>query len=100
MDSKFDTNNSLTNKRKHMKHYNLYTKESFQGKNLERLEATKLTGGFCTFNQARKMGAKVIKGSKAVARLTRLVQDSGKDSEFRSYPVFHQSQIQLKSEDK
>ena len=83
-----------------MTYYNLYTKESFQGKNLERLEATKLTGGFCTFNQARKMGAKVIKGSKAVARLTRVVQDLGNDSEFRSYPVFHQSQIQLKSEDK
>ena len=83
-----------------MSFYNLYTKESFQGKNLERLEATKLTGGFCTFNQARKMGAKVIKGSKAVARLTRLVQDSGKDSEFRSYPVFHESQIQIKSEEK
>ena len=77
-----------------------YHSNTIQGKNLERLEATKLTGGFCTFNQARKMGAKVIKGSKAVARLTRLVQDAGKDSEFRSYPVFHQSQIQLKSEDK
>ena len=83
-----------------MSYYNLYTKESFKGKNLERLEATKMTGGFCTFNQARKMGAKVIKGSKAVARLTRVVQDLGNDSEFRSYPVFHQSQIQLKSEDK
>ena len=54
----------------------------------------------CALPISRKMGAKVIKGSKAVARLTRVVQDLGNDSEFRSYPVFHQSQIELKSEDK
>ena len=79
-------------------YYNLYTNKQFTGKNLDILESTGLEGGFCTFNQARKMGAQVIKGSKAVAKLSRMVQD-GKETEFRSYPVFHESQIQ-KKEDK
>ena len=83
-----------------MAYYNLYTKQNFSGKNLEKLQATKLKGGFCTFNQAKKMGAKVIKGSKAICKLSRMVADAGKETEFRSYPVFHQSQIQLKSEGK
>tara|TARA_B100000035_G_C20990612_1_gene549981 strand:+ start:1221 stop:1469 length:249 start_codon:yes stop_codon:yes gene_type:complete len=81
-----------------MKHYNLYTKQSFTGKNLEKLKDTKLEGGFCTFNQARKLGAKVIKGSKAVCKLSRIVSQ-GKVDEFRSYSVFHQSQIEFRKED-
>ena len=81
-----------------MQYYNLYTKQSFQGINLERLEATNLTGGFCTFNQARKLNGKIIKGSKAVARLTRKVTDNIKGEDFRSYPVFHSSQIKYKDE--
>ena len=86
-----------TKTRKDVMYYNLYTKKNFQGVNLERLQSTNLSGGFCTFNQARKMGAKVLKGSKAVARLTRKVQE-GKVDEFRSYPVFHSSQIQFNNE--
>ena len=82
-----------------MTHYNLYTKQSFTGKNLEKLKDTKLEGGFCTFNQARKLGAKVIKGSKAVCKLSRIVSQ-GKEDEFRSYSVFHQSQIEFRKEDK
>ena len=81
-----------------MTHYNLYTKQSFTGKNLEKLKDTKLEGGFCTFNQARKLGAKVIKGSKAVCKLSRIVSQ-GKEDEFRSYSVFHQSQIEFRKED-
>ena len=80
-----------------MKHYNLYTKKPFSGKNLEKLEATNLEGGFRTFNQARKLGAKVIKGSKAVCKLSRIVTQ-GKEDEFRSYSVFHQSQIEFRKE--
>ena len=80
-----------------MKYYNIYTKQPFSGKNLEKLESTKLTGGFCTFNQARKLGGKVIKGSKAVCKLSRLIIE-GKENEFRSYSVFHQSQIQFNKE--
>lgn len=78
-------------------YYNLYTKQTFTGKNLEKLQSTNLQGGFCTFNQARKLGAKVIKGSKAVAKLSRLISE-GKENEFRSYSVFHQSQIEFKQE--
>ena len=78
-------------------YYNIYTKKEFSGKNLEKLQSTNLQGGFCTFNQARKMGAKVIKGSKAVVKLSRMVVD-GKEMEFRSYPVFHVSQIEFNKE--
>ena len=80
-----------------MKYYNLYTKQTFTGKNLEKLQSTNLEGGFCTFNQARKLGAKVIKGSKAVCKLSRLIS-KGKENEFRSYSVFHQSQIEFNKE--
>jgi antirestriction protein ArdC len=80
-------------------YYNLYTKQTFSGKNLEKLEATNLKGGFCTFNQARKLGGKVIKGSKAVTKLSRMITE-GKENEFRSYSVFHQSQIQFNKEAK
>lgn len=80
-----------------MKYYNLYTKQTFTGKNLEKLQSTNLEGGFCTFNQARKLGAKVIKGSKAVCKLSRLIAE-GKENEFRSYSVFHQSQIEFNKE--
>lgn len=79
--------------------FNLYTKKAFTGKNLEKLQATKLTGGFCTFRQAKLLGGKIIKGSKAVARLSRITAENGKDSEFRSYCVFHQSQIKFRKED-
>ena len=80
-------------------YYNLYTKQTFSGKNLEKLEATNLKGGFCTFNQARKLKAKVIKGSKAVCKLSRMITE-GKENEFRSYPVFHESQIEFRKESK
>ena len=80
-------------------YYNIYTKKSFSGKNREKLEATNLTGGFCTFNQAIKLGGKVIKGSKAVTKLSRMIIE-GKENEFRSYPVFHQSQIEFRKESK
>ncbi len=80
-------------------YYNIYTKQSFSGKNLEKLESTNLKGGFCTFNQARKLGAKVIKGSKAVCKLSRMITE-GKENEFRSYPVFHESQIEFRKESK
>lgn len=79
-------------------YYNIYTKKEFSGKNLEKLQSTNLQGGFCTFNQARKMGATIIKGSKAVAKLSRMVIDAGKETEFRSYPVFHESQIERKED--
>jgi len=78
-------------------YYNIYTKKEFSGKNLEKLQSTNLQGGFCTFNQARKLGGKVIKGSKAVTKLSRMVMD-GKQMEFRSYPVFHVSQIEFNKE--
>jgi hypothetical protein len=78
-------------------YYNLYTKQTFTGKNLEKLQSTNLQGGFCTFNQARKLGAKVIKGSKAICKLSRLIME-GKENEFRSYSVFHQSQIEFNKE--
>jgi len=80
-------------------YYNLYTKKTFSGKNLEKLEATNLKGGFCTFNQARKLKGKVIKGSKAVCKLSRMVAE-GKENEFRSYPIFHESQIEFRKESK
>lgn len=82
-----------------MTYYNLYTKKPFTGKNLEKLQSTNLDGGFCTFNQARKLGAQIIKGSKAVAKLSRMVED-GKEQQFRSYCVFHSSQIQFNKESK
>lgn len=84
--------------------YNYFTNEEYSGKNIELLQATGLTGGFLTFNQARKLGAKVRKGSKCVARLVRHVSDqpnlrTGKlETSFRSYPVFHISQVELKEE--
>tara|TARA_R100001440_G_scaffold74497_1_gene100039 strand:- start:562 stop:810 length:249 start_codon:yes stop_codon:yes gene_type:complete len=82
-----------------MEYFNIYTKQSFSGKNLEKLQNTNLKGGFCTFNQARKLGGKVIKGSKAVCKLSRMITE-GKENEFRSYPVFHESQIEFRKENK
>lgn len=78
-------------------YHNIYSNKEYTGVNKERLQQTGLSGGFCTFAQARKMGAVVIKGSKAVAKLSRIVQD-GKEQEWRSYPVFHESQIQRKED--
>ena len=74
---------------------NFTTQKEYQGSNIDQL--TGLGTEFCTFNQARKIGAKVIKGSKAVCKLSRIVTQ-GKDNEFRSYSVFHQSQIEFRKE--
>jgi antirestriction protein ArdC len=84
--------------------YNFYTKEAYSERNAEILKSSGLTGGFLTFNQARKLGGQVRKGSKCVARLSRFVeQEINKktnqlENGFRSYPVFHISQIDFKEE--
>lgn len=85
-------------------YYNFYTNEEYTGKNVELLEATGLTGAFMTFNQARKLKGQVRKGSKCVAKLVRYVSDQPNlktkklETSFRSYPVFHISQIDFKEE--
>ena len=83
--------------------YNEYTKKHYQGKNIEILQKTGLTGGFLTFNQAFKMGGIIPKGTKAVAKLIKPVIDiqelkNGKLQEKlsgRKFPVFHISQVQF-----
>lgn len=85
--------------------YNEYTKKPYQGKNVETLEKTGMTGGFLTFNQAVKMGGIVPKGTKAVAKLTKPLIDlregiNGKLEEKisgRKFSVFHISQIQFEN---
>ena len=82
-------------------YYNEYTKKEYQGKNIEILEATGRTGGFCTFNQAMKMGYQVPKGTKAIAKLIKphpevVILPNGKIDEKisgRKFSVFHISQL-------
>ena len=38
-------------------YYNAYTQKHYEGKNVEILKSTGLTGGFMTFNQAYKLGS-------------------------------------------
>tara|TARA_S200002703_G_scaffold66361_1_gene57554 strand:+ start:280 stop:564 length:285 start_codon:yes stop_codon:yes gene_type:complete len=79
--------------------YNFYTKEAYSEKNREILEKTGKDGGFLTFNQARKLGGKVRKGEKSIARLSRFVNEEYNkkkkefENGFRSYCVFHVSQV-------
>ena len=81
--------------------FNLYTKKNYEGKNVEILQATGLTGGFCTLNQASKLGLRVPKGTKAVAKLNKPYWDvvevgNGKLEErfsARKFSVFHKSQL-------
>ena len=47
----FNNNNNNLTKGANM-YYNYFTKNEYQGKNIEILQATGKTGGFCTFNQA------------------------------------------------
>lgn len=83
--------------------YNEYTKQPYQGKNVEILEKTGFKGGFLTFNQAFKMGGIIPKGTKAIAKLTKPVIDLQelKDGSLqekisgRKFSVFHISQIQF-----
>ena len=84
--------------------YNFFTKEEYTGKNVEILKQSGYTGGFLTFNQARKMRASVRKGEKCVAKLIRYVDDQyNKKKEtwengFRTYAIFHISQVDFKEE--
>jgi len=86
-------------------YYNEYTKKEYAGKNVEILQATGLTGGFVTFNQAVKLGYIVPKGTKAVAKLNKPLWDTvelanGKMEErfsARKFSVFHTSQLTQES---
>ena len=52
-------------------YYNALTKKNYEGKNVEILKSTGLIGGFMTFNQAYKLGYKIPKGTKAIAKLNK-----------------------------
>tara|TARA_Y100000114_G_scaffold106003_1_gene99274 strand:+ start:676 stop:951 length:276 start_codon:yes stop_codon:yes gene_type:complete len=81
--------------------YNQYTGNAYQGKNIEILEKTGKTGGFCTFNQAIKLGYSIPKGTKAIAKLIKpmidlVEQPDGRLDERQSgrmFSVFHISQL-------
>ena len=80
---------------------NAYTGKHYEGKNVDILKATGLTGGFLTFNQAYKLGYKIPKGTKAIAKLNKPFWDmvethNGKLEEkfsARKFCVFHTSQL-------
>ena len=71
---------------------------------VEILEATGLKGGFLTFNQAMKLGYKIPKGTKTIAKLIRPMLEEvevnkGKwevKQSGRLFPVFHKSQLEEK----
>ena len=95
-------NNNNNNKPQEVDmYYNYFTGNEYQGKNIEILEATGRTGGFCTFNQAITNGYSVPKGTKAIAKLIRPMIDlvekpNGKLEEKQSgrkFSVFHISQL-------
>ena len=96
----FNNNNNNLTKGANM-YYNYFTKNEYQGKNIEILQATGKTGGFCTFNQAVTNGYSVPKGTKAIAKLIRPMVDlvtlpNGKFEEKQSgrkFSVFHISQL-------
>jgi antirestriction protein ArdC len=85
-------------------YYNELTKKPYSGKNIEILEATGLKGGFLTFNQAMKLGYKIPKGTKTIAKLIRPMLEEvevnkGKwevKQSGRLFPVFHKSQLEEK----
>ena len=82
-------------------YYNAYTQKHYEGKNVEILKSTGLTGGFMTFNQAYKLGYQIPKGTKAIAKLnkpywTMVETHNGKLEEkfsARKFCVFHTSQL-------
>ena len=86
-------------------YYNEKTKRPYSGKNIEILEATGLKGGFMTFRQAIELGYKIPKGTKAIAKIIRpmeqfveqAVGSSKVEMSGRKFPVFHKSQLELQS---
>ena len=86
-------------------HYNEKTKRPYSGKNIEILEATGLKGGFMTFRQAIELGYKIPKGTKAIAKIIRPMEEfveqadgsSKVEMSGRKFPVFHKSQLELQS---
>ena len=82
-------------------YYNEKTGNEYHGKNLEILEATGKTGGFCTFRQAVDLGYSVPKGTKAIAKIIAPIPTTdtlanGKIVEKmagRRFSVFHISQL-------
>ena len=86
-------------------YYNEKTKRPYSGKNIEILEATGLKGGFMTFRQAIELGYKIPKGTKAIAKIIRPMEEfkeqldgsSKVQMSGRLFPVFHKSQLQEQS---
>ncbi len=86
-------------------YYNEETKRPYSGKNIEILESTGFKGGFMTFRQAIKLGYKVPKGTKAVAKIIRPMEEFKEQSDGsskvemsgRKFPVFHKSQLEAQS---
>ena len=86
-------------------YYNHKTKRPYSGKNIEILEATGLKGGFMTFRQAIELGFKVPKGTKAIAKIIRPMEEFKEQSDGsskvemsgRKFPVFHVSQLEQKT---
>lgn len=89
-------------------YFNYFTKKPFQGKNIEILENTNLTGGFLTFLQARKLGGAIPKGTKSVAKLIMPMLELKANTKGqleekmsgRKYSVFHISQVEFKEGEK
>ena len=85
--------------------YNEKTKKPYSGKNIEILEATGLKGGFMTFNQAVELGYKIPKGTKAIAKIIRPMEEFKEQPDGsskvhmsgRKFPVFHKSQLEQNS---
>jgi antirestriction protein ArdC len=86
-------------------YYNEKTKRPYSGKNIEILEATGLKGGFMTFRQAIELGYKIPKGTKAIAKIIRPMEEFKEQADGSSkvqmsgrlFPVFHKSQLQEQS---
>ena len=86
-------------------YYNEKTKRPYSGKNIEILEATGLKGGFMTFRQAIELGYKIPKGTKAIAKIIRPMEEfkeqadgsSKVEMSGRKFSVFHKSQLQEQS---
>ena len=86
--------------------YNEYTKKEYAGMNIEILAKTGLKGGFLTFNQAKKLGGFIKKGSKAVAKISTPIFDNyvvngetiNQFNSARKVAVFHVSQIEFNKE--
>lgn len=86
-------------------YYNEKTKRPYSGKNIEILEATGLKGGFMTFRQAIELGYKIPKGTKAIAKIIRPMEEfkeqadgtSKVEMSGRKFSVFHKSQLEQQS---